>query len=410
MHLLALAFVLAATAASPTPPAASPVPSPAALAPTAPPIKPVQWQGVTLGEDIDTVRARLGKPAWNRKVILGSMLVEYPIHGGEGSLLLETTEKQVTQIRVEAAAPKELGLPIGDPFGVNLGDSLTRLIVVRGGATRSDEDAPDESTSTYGTSNENRWVYSIRAGTIYAITLVAPKPPPPPSGPAHPGLVLRGTPPPKHVVIKSPPVATPSASASAASHGATASSTPTPGVALSTPTPGVALATPTPGIVLPTPTPKPTPVPAGTVITSGAVAAAATPSSAPQPSAAPSASSSPIAVKPSGLPTPTVTPNAGASPNAGATPNPNVALAPDGSSPETAIPVRAPDMATGFDYIYKFIENIACGDSGQYRVTGQDLFSQQRHNYAKVTAECSTTHDKRAFFFDITYIFAKSER
>ena len=395
MHLLLFAIVLAATAASPTPSGVSPVPPPAALAPTAPPIKPVQWQGITLGEDIDAVRARLGRPGWNRKVILGSMLVEYPIHGGEGTLLLETTEKQITQIRVEAAAPKELGLPIGDPFGVNLGDSLTRLFVVRGSPTRSDEDAPDESTSTYGTSDENRWVYSIRGGMVVAITLVAPTPPAPPSGPLHPGLVLRGTPPPKHVLIKSAPVVITSTSASPS---ATTPPTPTPGVALSTPTP------------------KPTPVPAGTVIGSSAAAAGATPSNTPHPAVAPGTSPSPIAVKPSGVPTPSPSPNAGASPNpgaspnAGAAPNPNATLAPDGSLPETAIPVRAPDMATGFDYMYKFIENIGCGDGGQYRVTGQDLFSQQRHNYAKVTAECSTTHDRRAFFFDITYIYTKSER
>jgi hypothetical protein len=82
----------------------------------------------------------------------------------------------------------------------------------------------------------------------------------------------------------------------------------------------------------------------------------------------------------------------------------------DGSSPETAIVVRAPDMASGFDYIYKFIENVSCaGGVGQYRITGQDLFSEHRHNYAKVSAQCSTTPtDKRAFYFDVTYIFTKS--
>lgn len=367
MYLLALVIALAA-------PAAIAAPSPAALAPSSAPIKPVQWQGITLGEDIDVVRARLGKPDWNRKVILGSMLVEYPIHGGEGTLLLETTEKQVTQIRVEAAAPKELGLPIGDPFGVNLGDSLSRLIVVRGSPTRSDEDAPDESTSTYGASNENRWVYSIRGGMIVAITLVAPRPPPPPAGPPHPGLVLRGTPPPKRIVLKGVPASKPSPSSSPE---ASTPPTPTPGIA-------IGVATSTPAHAGSTPTPKP-------------AAASAAPAIAAA-SSAPSATASPVAMKPSGMPNPS------------ATPNPNATVVPDGSSTDTAIPVRAPDMATGFDYIYKFIENIGCADGGQYRITGQDLFSQSRRNYAKVTAECSTSHDKRAFFFDITYVFTKSER
>ena len=395
MYVLALVLALAS-------PAATASPQPAALAPNAFPVKPVLWQGVTLGENIEAVRARLGKPEFNRKVILGSMLVEYPIHGGEGTLLLETTDKQVTQIRVEAAAPKELALPIGDPYGVNLGDSLTRLMVIRGNPTRSYDDAPDESTSTYGGWNENRWVYSIHGGTIVAITLVAPRLPPPPSGPAHPGLVLHGTPPPKHAVLKGAPATTSSPTASTAAN---------------------APPTPTPGIALSTPTPKPTAAPAGAVIVSSAAATVATPtmvplptatpSSAPSPSVVASASPSPIAVAPAGVPTPSAAPNAIASPNvanpAVVTPNPNASLAPDGSSPETAIPVRAPDMGTGFDYMYKFIESIAC-DGGQYRVTGQDLFSQSRRNYAKVTAECSTTHERRAFFFDITYIFTRSER
>src|SRR5260370_27483477 len=77
-------------------PSPSPAPSPAALAPAPGPTpKPLKWQGVTLGESIDAVRARMGAPDFNRKVILGSMLVEYPIHGGEGSLVLETTEREV---------------------------------------------------------------------------------------------------------------------------------------------------------------------------------------------------------------------------------------------------------------------------------------------------------------------------
>jgi hypothetical protein len=77
----------------------------------------------------------------------------------------------------------------------------------------------------------------------------------------------------------------------------------------------------------------------------------------------------------------------------------------------TAILVRAPDQATGFDYIYRFIENISCGDgASQFRIAGQDLMSANRRNYAKVTAECPTTHERRAFFFDITYLFARSDR
>ena len=78
---------------------------------------------------------------------------------------------------------------------------------------------------------------------------------------------------------------------------------------------------------------------------------------------------------------------------------------------QTAIIVRAPDQATGFDYMYKFIENIECGDgSAHYAFVDQSILSQNRHNYAKIIAECPPTHERRAFYFDITYIFTRSER
>lgn len=359
MFMLAFVSFVAALFGNAAPIAlASSAPLPtAASAPAAPAIKPVQWQGVTLGEDIDSVRARFGKPEFNRKVILGSMLVEYPIHGGEGTLTLETSEHQVTQIRVEAAAPKQLGLPIGDPFGVDLGDGLTRLLTIRGNPTRSDDEGADESTTTYGGPNENRWIYTLHAGMIVAITLVAPRPLPV-TGPSRPGLVLRGTPAPRRrVVLRGTPAPsatrTPSASGSPGPV-ATTSPTPIPGVAL-TPSPASAMWI---GPQHATPPPTFTPLP-----------------------------------KPSGTPNPNATPPA------------------DGSSIQTAIPVRAPDQASGFTYIYTFIQDIECGDgTAHYVVVDQTLSSQNRHNYAIITAECPTTKDRRAFYFDITYIFTRGER
>ncbi len=380
MHSLLLFIALASlwtqgarvAAATPTP---TPSSAPAALAPApGPTIKPPQWQGITLGENIEAVRARMGTPDFNRKVILGSMLVEYPIHGGEGSLVLETTERQVTSIRVEAAAPHELSLPIGDPFGVNLGDSLTRLLTIRGEPTRNYEDPPDESTSIYGGPNENRWIYTFQGSTIVAITLIAPKPQQPIGPPGHPALVLRGTPPPRRpVVLKGTP---PPTRVTPASPGAT----PQP-IATTSPTP-------VPGVAIQS-TPAPSPGPPRTVAASHT----------PTPSVPLPAMTSPPMTPPPSSPMPQLSASPGA-------PTPQPA---DGSSPETAIVVRAPDMASGFDYVYKFIENVSCANgAGQYRITGQDLFSEHRHNYAKVTAQCSTGTDKRAFYFDVTYIFTKS--
>jgi hypothetical protein len=365
----------------------------------APTIRPVQWQGIALGENIDAVRARLGSPEFNRKVIMGSMLVEYPIHGGEGTLLLETSERQVTSIRVEAAAPKDLSLPIGDPFGVNLGDSLTRLLAIRGDPNRSDEDGPDDSNSIYGTSTENRWIYSIHDGTVVGISLVAPKPPSVnSSGPSNPGLTLHGTPPPrKGIVIKGTP------SPVVMATGATAKPA-------ATPLPGVALASPKP-----VPVPSPTPVP-GVALASAAPsqppAAPARPTPTPRPS--PTSSPSQTAMTPaSGATALPEAPPSGSpvAPSSGAVPGPSPTPPADGSSVKTAIVVRAPDQATGFDYIYKFIENIGCADgSAQYRVVDQTFLDENRHNYARVIGECATTHERRAFYFDITYIFTRSDR
>jgi hypothetical protein len=362
--------------AAPTPATSS---APAAMAPAPlPTIKPLQWQGITLGESIDAVRARMGAPDFNRKVILGSMLVEYPIHGGEGSLVLETTDKQVTSIRVEAAAPKQLSLPIGDPFGVNLGDSVTRLLTIRGEPTRMYDDGPEDSSTIFGGPDDNRWVYSVHNSVIVAITLIAPKPALPVGPPGRPPLVLHGTPPPPphHVAVihgtPAPSSHTPAPSGTAMPQ-ATSSPTPVPGIALATPNPS-------PGPPRPTPAPNSSPV-----------AAATTPPSVP--------------VAPAGAQT--AAPNATLKPGAAAgTPTPQPA---DGSSIETAIIVRAPDMASGFDYMYKFVENVSCADgASQYRITGQDITSEHRHNYAKVTAECPTTHDRRAFYFDVTAVFTKS--
>ncbi len=372
MNLLAV-LVVALAAASPTPAApagaaatATPVPGPT--------IKPVQWQGVTLGEDIDAVRTRLGKPDFSRKIIQGSALVGYQIHGGEGSLVIETSDRQVTQIRVEAAAPKQLGLPIGDPFGVDLGDSLNRLLTVRGEPTRADDEGGDESTTTYGGSNDNRWVYSMHSGMIYAITLVAPKLINPATlvPPRH-GITLTGTPapPPRHhIVIKGTPAPTPTG---ATPKGATPAGAPTEA---------------------PVATPSPTPIPG----------IAVTPAPSPEPRIAPPPSGH-------GSPTPKPTAAPTAAPTPTPTPNPNATPAADGSSVQTAIVVRAPDQTEGFTYIYKFVENIPCADgNSQYRIADQVIFSENRHNYAKVTGECPVGHDRRAFFFDITYIFTRAPR
>ncbi len=307
---------------------ATPAPSPAP-APT-PSYKPVTWQGVALGENLEVVRARLGRPIFVRKIILGESLVEYPMRGTDATLLLTGLEGRVSEIRIEAPAPKQLLAPVSDPFGVNLGDSVFHLLAVRGNPDRSYDDGSGESTSYYGDPSAVRWVYAIRDNTVYAIGVQAPKPPPPVRIGPRGTLVLQGTPTPR----------------------------PAPIVLHGTPKPR--------GTIGPTATTTPVPAPLGT---------GATPP-----------------------------------PGASVSPSPGATEAPDGKSVQTAILVKAPDQQTGFIYIYRYIESLPCGDgSTSWRVADQSILFENRRNYAKVTAECPATHERRAWYFDITLWFTRAD-
>lgn len=337
MFVYLLAFALAAVGPSPTP---SPVATPS--------YKPVTWQGVTLGENLDLVRARLGRPIFIRKIILGESLVEYPLRGTDATMLLTGLEGRVSEIRLEAPAPKQLLAPVSDPFGVSLGDSVYHLLAARGNPNRYYDDGEGEGTSYYGETSTVRWVYTIRDNVVYAISVQAPKPPPPVVIGPRGTLVLQGTPKPKATPIILHGTPRPHASA-----GPLATTAPP-------------LVTPTPSHIVLASTPSPGPL--------GTAAAATT------------------------------------SPGGVVSPSPGASESPDGKSVQTAILVKAPDQSTGFIYIYRYVESLPCGDgSADWRVVNQDILFENRRNYAKVVGECPTTHERRTWYFDITLWFTRGD-
>lgn len=156
------AFIfLAAAAVQPSP---SPTTAPATAT----------WQGVTLGEPVSAVTARLGPPASRRKAIMGTYLIEYRTMNGAGTLSLTDGAGVITGIRLIAADPASLRTPVSDPSGITLGDSADRLTELRGQPQRYDDEGGGEFTSYYGRPSEVRWTYGLRNGVVYSIGVVSP--------------------------------------------------------------------------------------------------------------------------------------------------------------------------------------------------------------------------------------------
>lgn len=144
--------------------AAAPAPS------TAP---AVVWQGVSLGEPVAAVVARLGEPMSRRKAIMGTYLLEYKALDGAGTLSLTDGAGAITGIRLIAADPSTLRPPAVDPFGVALGDTGDRLTELRGMPQRYDDEGAGDFTSYYGKADEVRWAYGLHDNRIVSIGVIA---------------------------------------------------------------------------------------------------------------------------------------------------------------------------------------------------------------------------------------------
>ena len=132
------------------------------------------WQGVTLGESIAGVVARLGPPDVHRKAIMGTTLYEYRAAGGDATLSLTESGGVVTAIRVIAAGTSTLRPPIVDPFGMEIGDTADRLTELRGIPQRYDDEGGGEFTSYYGKPSEVRWAYGLRDDVVVSIGVILP--------------------------------------------------------------------------------------------------------------------------------------------------------------------------------------------------------------------------------------------
>ena len=141
---------------------ASPVPAPT-----------VVWQGVTLGEPVTAVIARLGEPLSRHKAIMGSYILEYKALGGAGVLSLTDGGGTVTGIRLIANDVSTLRAQVVDPFGVALGDTADRLTELRGLPQRYDDEGGGEFTSYYGKQSEVRWTYGLIDNRVVSIGVVA---------------------------------------------------------------------------------------------------------------------------------------------------------------------------------------------------------------------------------------------
>lgn len=134
----------------------------------------------------------------------------------------------------------------------------------------------------------------------------------------------------------------------------------------------------------------------------------------PVPSKAPRPGPVVIAAPPTAAPKPSATPAPGPTVKATTLPPtaPAVAVAQtpdpgDGGSLKRAIIIKAPDEFTGFSYIYQYLATLDCGNGGKWQAQGQTIVNGYRRNFAQVETTCTTTSEKKTWFFDITSFFGK---
>jgi hypothetical protein len=167
-----IALFVAVLLASASAPAAAASVGAASAATASPPV--VTWQGITLGEPISAVLARLGTPDTRRRAVMGSTLYEFRALEGDGTLSLTENAGIVIAVRVTVANPADLHSPVIDPFGVALGDTADRLTELRGVPQRYDDEGGGEFTSYYGMPSDARWAYGLHDDVVRSIAVIQP--------------------------------------------------------------------------------------------------------------------------------------------------------------------------------------------------------------------------------------------
>lgn len=80
---------------------------------------------------------------------------------------------------------------------------------------------------------------------------------------------------------------------------------------------------------------------------------------------------------------------------------------PDGTSPQSAVVLKAATDKIGVRSEYIYIAHTKCGDSGSYKAAGQKLLTQEHRAFDVLHAKCSDGTQERDFFFDITDFYGK---
>jgi hypothetical protein len=116
--------------------------------------------GVTLGEETAAVIQRLGLTPLHAALEPGQFQVRvFPASKATMSITFDD--------KIRMIAVMSNGSSFVDPYGVKLGDSLERLLSLRGNPT-----SKNESTYQYGSSDQIRWEYDIKEGSV-AMIIVA---------------------------------------------------------------------------------------------------------------------------------------------------------------------------------------------------------------------------------------------
>jgi len=121
---------------------------------------PDALNGVTLGEETTAVIQRLGLVPLRAALEPGQFQVRvFPTTKATMSITFDDKIRMITVM--------SNGSSFVDPYGVKLGDSLDKLLSLRGNPT-----SKNESTYLYGSSNQVRWEYDIKEGSV-AMIIVA---------------------------------------------------------------------------------------------------------------------------------------------------------------------------------------------------------------------------------------------
>lgn len=83
---------------------------------------------------------------------------------------------------------------------------------------------------------------------------------------------------------------------------------------------------------------------------------------------------------------------------------------PDASAIDRAVRVTADDIDADPQFEFTFVRRFACTSADKWMPQSESIFNARRRNFSRVDAVCSSTGEKRSFYFDITDVFGRGAR